>query len=219
MADYEELYRLRNEPSMRRFFEDPSCQWRDDPRYWASASPVDDIPLSPGGGPRPETAAHLKADYATRTAVLSSLELNHYTFEVYRTGLWGLRAKGADRLIGVAGLVVCRDHLDQDLVIGLSPAWWGQGLATEAGRALMYLAFTRLDFWEIRASFAPAHRAAIRLAEKLGLQFDTARQKERFGEYWSREEGFDADYLGKPFLFYQLSRRRYFEWLASISKS
>jgi len=196
MGDYTELYHLRNQPSMRRFFEDPPCRWRDDPRYWASAARAEDLPLPRDGGPRDEYAAQLKADYATRSATVESLRLNEYLFEVYRTGFWGVRARGAHPLIGVAGLIVCREHLYQDLVIGLTPERWGQGLATEAGRELIHFAFMALDFWEIRASFAPAHAAAIRLAEKLGLQPDDNLQ----------------DYFSQKWLFYQLSRER---WAAS----
>jgi [ribosomal protein S5]-alanine N-acetyltransferase len=76
------------------------------------------------------------------------------------------------RMAGCAGL---RPHGHQDQVfemgVHLLPQSWGQGLAQEAGRAVIALAFDTLGAKSLFAGHHPANAASQRLIEKLGFHF------------------------------------------------
>jgi RimJ/RimL family protein N-acetyltransferase len=57
------------------------------------------------------------------------------------------------------------------LLSGLHPANWGQGLATEATRAVVGYAFDNLGFDEIIASADRPNKASIGVVQWLGLSF------------------------------------------------
>ena len=65
---------------------------------------------------------------------------------------------------------------------GLEVGWlvarerWGEGFATEGGRAALAHAFTALDAHRVISAIAPENRASIRVAEKLGLRYAESRQ-------------------------------------------
>jgi [ribosomal protein S5]-alanine N-acetyltransferase len=52
-------------------------------------------------------------------------------------GLWAARPKGAADIIGFAGYGFFYEPPELQLLYGLHPANWGQGLATEAARAVV----------------------------------------------------------------------------------
>ena len=54
----------------------------------------------------------------------------------------------------------------------LSPPFWGQGYATEAGAAVRDEAFFRLELENIVARHHPANPASGRIMEKLGMVFE-----------------------------------------------
>ncbi len=87
--------------------------------------------------------------------------------------------KATDEVIGVAGL--------QPLgTTGyLEVGWWvmrtyqGQGLATEAGRALVAYGFEQLDLPAVKAITLPGNLASRRVMEKVGMAYEgivTGRQ-------------------------------------------
>lgn len=90
-----------------------------------------------------------------------------------RTGvaLWTVRRQFAgEPTIGFAGL----RWLDEsqhaaELIYGLAPAHWGQGLATEAAEAVLADAFGRLRFAEIWASADAPNAASFGVMQRLGM--------------------------------------------------
>jgi ribosomal-protein-alanine N-acetyltransferase len=54
----------------------------------------------------------------------------------------------------------------------LSPRFWGQGYATEAGAAVCDEAFVRLELGSIVAEHHPANSASGRVMDKLGMVFE-----------------------------------------------
>ena len=80
--------------------------------------------------------------------------------------------KEAREWIGWCGL----DNLDQArpnpvLFYLLKTSYWGQGLATEAARALLDFAFDELSLARIDSSAAHDNVASKRVMEKLGMQY------------------------------------------------
>jgi RimJ/RimL family protein N-acetyltransferase len=96
--------------------------------------------------------------------------------------------------VGCAGL---RPKEPQVLELGyyLKPAFWGTGLATEAGAALIAYAFTTLDAETLFAGHHPANRASQKVLEKLGFT--------RAGEEFYKPSG-----VIEPTYLLQRSRRR-----------
>jgi RimJ/RimL family protein N-acetyltransferase len=68
----------------------------------------------------------------------------------------------------------CDDVSPDEVEIGwmLTPSAWGQGYATEAGRAVRDEAFNRLQLDSIVAVHHPANAASSRVIEKLGMEFE-----------------------------------------------
>src|SRR6266851_7932046 len=58
-----------------------------------------------------------------------------------------------------------------EMGVHLRPAYWGQGLAVEAGQAIIAYAFDSLGAKGIFAGHSPANVASKRLLEKLGFRF------------------------------------------------
>jgi ribosomal-protein-alanine N-acetyltransferase len=86
--------------------------------------------------------------------------------------LWKLLPKSSDALIGICGL----QHLPETpyVEIGwwLSPAYWGQGLATEAARHALAYGFEVSNLERIVAIAQAANRDSLRVMEKIGMRFE-----------------------------------------------
>lgn len=93
-------------------------------------------------------------------------------FDTDGFGLWGVRFHDDATLIGFAGYWYFRDPPERELLIGIAPAHWGRGLATEIGAALIRFAFEALGFRAVHASTDTPHAASVRVMEKLGMAFD-----------------------------------------------
>ena len=109
-------------------------------------------------------------------------------------GLWGLELRGSSELLGFAGLGL--DKIDgaerTEMGYRLAPAYWGDGLATEAAAGVVEYGFTELDLPAICVIVLPEHVASWRVAEKIG-----------FSEFRL------IDYKGMTVRLYELTRE---EW-------
>jgi len=59
-----------------------------------------------------------------------------------------------------------------DIAFWLLPAYWGTGLATEAGRAVLQYGLEHLHLGRIIGLVEPRNAASIRVLEKLGMSRD-----------------------------------------------
>ncbi|MDX1530890.1 MAG: GNAT family N-acetyltransferase [Rhodothermales bacterium] len=110
-------------------------------------------------------------------------------FRARRGGLWMLRLKPERAFVGCGGYWYFHEPPQREFVLSLDADAWGQGLATEAGWALLTYGFTALDLDEVQASTDPPNAASVRLMERLGMSF--ARR---------------ADSGGRQTVFYRLAR-------------
>ena len=124
---------------------------------------------------------------ATAAAVTSA---SANDFAAHRYGLWSLSIRGdAPTLAGFCGLRTAGIGPHPELLFGLLPAFWGQGLAIEAAREVLSYAFGTLRIPRIiAATDAPNERSARTLAA-LGMHFDRR-----------------ADHQGLDTVFYSLDR-------------
>jgi ribosomal-protein-alanine N-acetyltransferase len=80
---------------------------------------------------------------------------------------WPLIHKADGKLIGYCGVVNTND--DREIGWRLAPEYWGQGLATEAARAVLTHGIIMLGFERVIATVQAANMASIRIIEKLGM--------------------------------------------------
>jgi RimJ/RimL family protein N-acetyltransferase len=90
-------------------------------------------------------------------------------------GHWAMTLRDTGTLIGWNGLEFLLDTGETEIGYVLSKAYWGQGLATEAGRAIINFGLHRAGLEEIIGLTHPGNVASQRVLEKCGLVF-TRRQ-------------------------------------------
>lgn len=86
--------------------------------------------------------------------------------------LWKLLVKGESGVAGFCGLQPLDDLEGVEIGWWLAPAYWRQGLATEAAREVMNGGFTRCGLNRIVAIAQRENRASIRIMEKLGMRYE-----------------------------------------------
>lgn len=110
-----------------------------------------------GGAPRPRAAAERKFQ----------LHLNNAR---RRLALRATILKAEDRYIGLCGLYQGDARPGEaTLAFTLAKAYWGRGLATEAGRGFINLGFDQLRLKRIVAVAEVGNAASLRVLEKLGF--------------------------------------------------
>lgn len=90
----------------------------------------------------------------------------------YGVQYWPIFLLQNGELAGCAGLRPYKyEERIFELGVHLRPEYWGQGLAQEAGRAVITFAFETLGAKTLFAGHHPGNAASRRLIEKLGFRF------------------------------------------------
>jgi ribosomal-protein-alanine N-acetyltransferase len=89
-------------------------------------------------------------------------------------GLWATIHKASGRFIGRCGLLPWTIDGRQEVEVAylLAKEYWGQGLGTEAARAIADYGFERLEFARLVCLIEPDNQASIRVATKIGMTFE-----------------------------------------------
>ena len=91
-------------------------------------------------------------------------------FERDGTGLWAIRLAGRPDIIGFAGFREFFNPSQLQLLYGLLPQYWGQGLATEAAAAVCTHAFRALGLKRVAAATDINNEASRRVLLRLGMR-------------------------------------------------
>jgi len=83
---------------------------------------------------------------------------------------WAVTRRGADDLIGEAGLQLLEGGREVELTYLFSPAAWGKGYASEAAAAVLDYGFTELGLSRVVAVAYPANAASLAVLRKLGMR-------------------------------------------------
>ena len=88
-------------------------------------------------------------------------------------------------LFGAIGLSITSEHAFGELGYWIGSAYWNRGLCTEAGRAILELAFTTLSLHRVQARHFTRNFASGRVMQKLGMRLegvhrDAMRKWDRF---------------------------------------
>jgi ribosomal-protein-alanine N-acetyltransferase len=83
---------------------------------------------------------------------------------------WFIHAKSDNAFVGSIGFWRMKpEHFRAEVGYTLLPAYWKQGIGTEALQAALGYAFDVMNAHSVEASLNPANEASIRLLEKLGF--------------------------------------------------
>ncbi len=99
-------------------------------------------------------------------------------------GLLAIEWAASGELIGRTGPAFHRVWpSDPEVGWALDPAWWGRGIATEAGAASIAWAFGELGFARVVSITTEANTASRRVMAKLGFSL-LERMPSQWGELW-----------------------------------
>ncbi len=87
-------------------------------------------------------------------------------------GLWSVRTKGQNQIIGFGGFRDFFDPPQLQLLYGLLPAYWGRGLATATAAAICDYAFGDLGLGSVTAAIDVPNTASKRVLERLGMRLE-----------------------------------------------
>ncbi|HEU0152236.1 MAG TPA: GNAT family N-acetyltransferase [Arenimonas sp.] len=85
-------------------------------------------------------------------------------------GLWKVTRKSDGATVGMSGLVRRESLPKPDLGYAFLPAHAGQGLASEAGAAVLGHAFGVLRLAQVLAIVSPDNAGSVRVLQKLGMR-------------------------------------------------
>ena len=89
-------------------------------------------------------------------------------------GLWATIHKETDRFIGRCGLLpwTIDERPEVEVAYLLARDYWGQGLGTEAARAILDYGFEQLDLSRLICLIDSDNLASIKVAERIGMTFE-----------------------------------------------
>ena len=101
-----------------------------------------------------------------------------------RLAMWATVLKQEESYVGRCGLyphVKGEDRVPDEAVLGfyLARAFWGRGLATEAGRAFVDFGFREVGLKRIVTAVEVGNAASVRVLEKLGFELKQIEQGTR----------------------------------------
>lgn len=85
---------------------------------------------------------------------------------------WAVILRENRKFIGITGFRYIEELDKIEIGIRLMPEYWGNGYATETGKALIQYAFKRLGLNEIIAMALPENEKSMSSLENIGLDFD-----------------------------------------------
>jgi [ribosomal protein S5]-alanine N-acetyltransferase len=104
------------------------------------------------------------------------------TYRDGHPGPWGMELRSSRRLIGACGFRNWEtQHGCAEMGYTVTRAYWNQGYASEAVRALIAFGFEHMNLNRIEARAVPANLGSTRVMEKAGMKFEgVLRQSEFF---------------------------------------
>ena len=104
-----------------------------------------------------------------RDWVRAEIETSIRRFADGGLGIFLAHDRRDDRAIGFAGFRPFREPPVLELLYGLYPAFWGRGLATEMGAAMLALAFEQHGLDAVETTVDAPNVVSLRVLQRLGL--------------------------------------------------
>ncbi len=101
-------------------------------------------------------------------------------FERHGSGFYGVHSNDEPtRIVGFCGHRAFEDTEQTELLYGMHPDFWRQGLGTEAARAVLARGFDACDFDKVFATTDTPNQRSVKVLQRLGMSFD--RRQVRHG--------------------------------------
>ena len=99
-------------------------------------------------------------------------------------GLWATIYKETGQFIGRCGLLpwTIDEQHEVEVAFALAKAYWGQGLATEAGQGIVQYAFEHLQLSRLICLIDHDNQGSIKVATKIGMTFEK-ESKDEYGPF------------------------------------
>jgi len=109
----------------------------------------------------------------------------------YGFGMWATIYKETGKFIGRCGLTPMDIEGQEEIEVGymLAKEYWGQGLATEAAKAILKYGFDQVGLARLICVVNPDNQASSKVALKIGMTLEI-----------------DGDVNGEPTLLYSISK-------------
>lgn len=100
-------------------------------------------------------------------------------------GLWATIHKATGRFIGRCGLLPWKIDGQQEVEVAYAIArgYWGQGLGSEAARAILQYGFEELNLSRLICLIDEENIASQKVAEKIGMRFEK-ESRDEIGPFW-----------------------------------
>jgi ribosomal-protein-alanine N-acetyltransferase len=126
----------------------------------------------------PEVRRYLRdGEVISRQQAASEVRDGIARFAAWGFGEWAVFPREEERLIGFCGFRFVAGTPEIELLYGLAADCWGQGLATEAARAVLRFGFEERRLSRITASADRPNAASVRVLEKLGMCFERCARR------------------------------------------
>jgi ribosomal-protein-alanine N-acetyltransferase len=111
----------------------------------------------------------------SRDTVQALIAASLASFSAQGFGQWVAEERASRALIGFCGLRPIDGTPEIELLYGLVRERWGEGLATEAGNAVLAHAFLQVGLPRVVGRTDSPNLASARVLERLGMQFEGER--------------------------------------------
>ncbi|PUZ26277.1 GNAT family N-acetyltransferase [Chitinophaga parva] len=132
-----------------------------------------------------EEAVTRYMDIDSFASITQATELIRFLRQKWRKGQsmrLAITLRGQDKLIGTIGLHhIQLHHYKAELGYELLPAYWGQGIMTNALDLLLQYAYGQMDLNRIEAFVEPTNEPSLKLLLRLGFHYE-GRLRDNFHE-------------------------------------
>jgi [ribosomal protein S5]-alanine N-acetyltransferase len=104
----------------------------------------------------------------TEKALMSFVE--HWKNRGY--GIWAIAKNASLEIVGYCGLRYLDELNEVEVLYGLSKAYWGKGIATQATKAAISYGFNVANLDRVIAMVLPDNQASIKVIQKADLHYE-----------------------------------------------
>lgn len=134
---------------------------------WSAA----DLPLAVALWGNPEVTRFFGGPFS-QEKIKEKLAREIALMSAYNVQYWPIYLLAGGKNVGCAGLQPYKlDEKIYELGVHLLPAYWGQGFAVEAGKAIIAFAFESLGARSLFAGHHPENNASRSVLKKLGFEY------------------------------------------------
>ncbi|MBD3106790.1 GNAT family N-acetyltransferase [Bacillus sp. AGMB 02131] len=118
--------------------------------------------------------------------ILDTKGFIHFVNQQYalkKVAPWGIEYKENNKMIGTIDFVSWQPkHHNAEIGYAVAQPYWGQGITTEAAKALINFGFTKMDLVRIQARCMIGNIGSQRVMEKCGMTFEGIIRKGIFAK-------------------------------------